>query len=83
MIYGHIFVTPKILFFSLKLEFYQKQLPPSLIPTFRAPYARQIKKVSNLRNLICIVPFVTKFVTKFEFKNRNITLVFVANFNKN
>ena len=51
----------KILIFSLELEFYQKQLLSSLIPTFRAPYARQMKKVSNLRNLFCIVPIIVCF----------------------
>ena len=49
----------KILIFSLELELYQKRLAPSLIPTFRTQYERQIKKVSNLRNLFCIVPIMT------------------------
>ena len=46
----------KILIFSLELEFYQKQLVPSLIPTIRSSYARQMKKLSKFRNLFCIVP---------------------------
>ena len=46
----------KILIFSLELEFYQKQLVLSLIPTIKSSYARKMKKVSKFRNLFYIVP---------------------------
>ena len=35
-----------------------ESISPSLIPTIRSSYARQMKKVSKFRNLFCIVPMV-------------------------
>merc|ERR1711917_215807 len=49
---------------KLELEFYQKQLLPSLIPTIRSSYARQMKKVSKFRNLFCIVPLLNRSLTR-------------------
>ena len=40
----------------LSLTFIKKRLAPALMSTFGLPYERQMRKVSNFRNLFCIVP---------------------------
>ena len=55
----------KILIFSLELEFYQKQLLSSLIPTIRSSYARQMKKSVQIQESILHSPIQLVATARF------------------